>query len=140
MKYSFYILISLLAISSLSSCDKYEDGPGFSLRTRKARMVNTWRIDRAYDDDQDVTEDYDNYRLDLGKSGSATLSAKYSIGNVDFTGETNGSWDFVNDMEDLKLDFENDDFDETYTILKLEHSSLWLREKGNDLELHLIPR
>lgn len=134
------IAVSALAICFLSACNKYEDGPSFSLASRKSRMVNNWRIDKAYDNGDDVTSSYNRYELDLGKSGSARLSQSSSFGGFIITAETNGSWSFTNDMEDLSLNFEDNDFDETYTILKLERSELWIREKGDDLELHLTPR
>jgi hypothetical protein len=33
----------------------------------------------------------------------------------------------------------NDDADQTFFILRLTDDELWLREKGDDLELHLKP-
>ncbi|MES2628662.1 MAG: hypothetical protein V4616_06800 [Bacteroidota bacterium] len=134
------LAVTLLGLSVLPACNKYEDGPGFSLRTRKARMVNNWKIDRAYDDGDEVTDNYDNYELDLGKSESATLRSKGSFAGIDFNVSTSGTWRFINKDEELDLNFENDDFDQVYEILKLENDALWLRERGDDLELHLIPR
>ena len=29
----------------ITSCKKYPDGPEFSLRTRKERLANTWKVD-----------------------------------------------------------------------------------------------
>lgn len=134
------IALSFIALCLLPSCDKYEDGPGISLRSRKARMANNWKIDRAYDNGDEVTDSYDNYELDLGKSGSARLSESSNFGGVTFTVETSGSWRFINRDQDLELNFENDDADNVYTILRLEENSLWVRERGDDFELHLIPR
>lgn len=134
------LALSLGALAFLPACNKYEDGPSFSLLSRKSRMANNWRIDRAYDNGSDVTDSYDRYELDLGKSGSARISESSSFGGVIFTVETNGTWTFTNNDEDVRLDFDNDDADATYQILKLERSELWLRERGDDLELHLTPR
>lgn len=127
-------------MSLLTACQKYEDGPFFSLTSKTSRAANNWRIEKAYDGSEDVTSSYDNYELDLGKTGSARISEKSHFGGVIFTTETNGTWSFANNKEDLALDFEDNNADVIYTILKLESSEMWLRKKGGGLELHLIPR
>jgi hypothetical protein len=38
------------------------------------------------------------------------------------------------------MDFENDDADRTYQILRLKEDEMWLREIGGEDELHLMPR
>ena len=39
-----------------ASCGKYEEGPGISLRSKKARLANTWTITKTVtkDGDEDV--------------------------------------------------------------------------------------
>ena len=39
----------------------------------------------------------------------------------------------------MRFDFGNDAADETYEILRLKETELWLREKDGDLELQLVP-
>ena len=127
----------LITFGSLGvSCGKYDDGPDFSLRSRKERIANTWRVEKAMNGADDVTAAFDQYELKLEKEGDATLVANYELGAITFEFETNGTWDLMNDDEDLELDFENDDADETYEILRLKEKELWLQEKGGDLELH----
>ena len=48
--------------------------------------------------------------------------------------------DHENNKEDLRLDFENDNADQIYQILRLKEKELWIKEKGGDDELHLIPK
>jgi hypothetical protein len=136
MKTTKSIILTLVAVILSTGC-KYEEGPAISLRTKKARMENTWNIEKAMDDGEDVTDSYDNYTLRLDKTGDASLTASYSYGPFAYTGTTDGTWDFTNDKNDLKLDFEDDDADMEFQILKLTNEELWLREKGEDLELHL---
>jgi hypothetical protein len=124
-------------VFTLASCSKYEDGPGFSLRSKKQRLANTWEVEKAYDDSKDVTEYYDQFELQLFTDGDARLVALYVIGDFSFEYETDGTWDLVNSGEDLELDFENNDADRTYQILRLKEDELWLREKGGNVELHL---
>ena len=91
------------------------------------------------DGSDDVTSAFDQYELRLSRERDATLIARYSLGEIEFEFSTNGTWEFQNHSEDLRLDFENDAADETYEILRLKDKELWLREKGEDLELHLVP-
>ena len=50
----FLILICFVTFS----CKKYEDGPTVSLRTKKARVVNKWKVDSYYINGVDKTTDY----------------------------------------------------------------------------------
>ena len=133
------ILFALLAGSALTGCKKYDDGPLFSLRSREERVANDWRIDRAMDGSSDVTSYFNNYELRMTRDHDATLTANYTLFGADFDFSTSGTWDFENHSEDLRLDFSNDDADETWEILRLKETELWLHEKGGDLELHLVP-
>ena len=133
-------MIALVAITGLMGCKKYDDGPTFSLRSRKKRISNTWRIDRAMNGSDDVTSAFDQYELRLTKDHDASLTATYTLFGTDFSFTTSGTWSFENKDEDLRLDFEDGDADETYQILRLKETELWLREKGGDLELQLVPQ
>lgn len=127
------------ACASFVACQKYEDGPAFSLRSREERVANDWRVERAMDGSDDVTSAFDQYELRLSRERDATLIARYTLGEIVFEYSTSGEWEFQNQSEDLRLDFENDAADETYEILRLMDKEMWLREKGDDLELHLVP-
>ena len=126
-------IVGILLISTLGAlstgCGKYEDGPDFSLRSRASRVANTWKVESARQGGNDVTSAFTQYELNLTKDGDATLTANYALGDVTFEFATNGTWDF-----------ENNDADETYNILRLKEEEMWLREKGGDLELHLEPK
>ncbi len=135
------LMLSLAIFGSigLSSCSKYEDGPMISLRSKKERIANTWKVEKAMDKGSDVTGSFDQYKLEMLSDGKASLAALYSLGDLTFEFETIGTWSLENSSEDLKLDFENNAADQTYEILRLKEKELWLREKGGSLELHLEP-
>jgi len=132
-------ILALITLGTLTGCGKYDDGPEFSLRSRKERVANTWRVESAMKGGSDVTSSFNQYELKMTKDGDAVLTANYALGELTFEFDTNGTWDLVNKDEDLKLDFENNDADDTYMILRLKEDELWMREKGGDLELHLKP-
>ncbi len=130
-------LVSILSAGFITSCNKYEDGPTVSLLSKKARMENTWAIENAYRNGENVTEDYDQYTLKMTKNGDANLTATYTAGSFSYQYETQGTWTFKDDKESVMLDFQDDDADQLYQILKLEDDALWLREIGGEDELHL---
>jgi hypothetical protein len=133
------LTLALLGSIGLSSCSKYEDGPAFSLRSKKDRITNTWRVERATNGGSDVTGAFNQYELEMLSSGAASLAALYTLGILTFEFQTNGTWSLTNNNEDLRLDFDNNAADKTYEILRLMKDELWLREKGGSLELHLKP-
>ncbi|MBP6311779.1 MAG: hypothetical protein KA408_05885 [Flavobacteriales bacterium] len=130
-------LFSLILLLAVTACKKYDDGPAISLTSRTERVANTWVIDQATADGNNVTSDFDNYVLTLTSDGDATLLATYTVFGADFTFDTNGTWNFQNSDEELVMDFENDAADGTYQIRRLTETQLWLRQVGDDLELHL---
>ncbi|MEO9531077.1 MAG: hypothetical protein ABJG68_06185 [Crocinitomicaceae bacterium] len=132
--------LGLMLAFGLTSCNKYEDGPAISLRTKKERVANTWEIENAYRNGEEVTEDYEEYTLHMEKDGDAELAALYKWGDFSFEYETDGTWMFENDAKTLKLDYENDDADQDYQILRLAEKELWIREIGGEDELHLAPK
>lgn len=134
------IAAAVLATVVLASCNKYEEGPAVSLRTKKARVENTWKIGQALRNGDDVTSDYDEYTLRLTKDGDANLAALYTAGNFSYETETDGTWEFKNSKENIFLNFTDDDFDREYQILKLENDDMWIREIGGEDELHLVTK
>lgn len=134
------LALGLMTTIGLSSCNKYDDGPAFSLQSKKARVANTWVIAQAYNDGEDVTDSYDEYTLITSKDGNAELKAVYSFGNFTFNYETDGTWKFEDSEKTLVLDFEDNDADRSYQILRLKDDEMWLREEGGEDELHLVSK
>jgi len=141
MKTGKWILtMGVLLTVAIVGCNKYEDGPGISLQSKKERVANTWKIEQALRDGEDVTSDYDEFTLRTTKDGDAELAALYSFGAFSFEYETMGTWQFETDKENISFDYQDDDADVTYQILRLEEDNMWLREKGGEDELHLITK
>lgn len=136
---TLWLMLTFIGGIALSSCSKYEDGPAFSLRSKKERIANTWKVEKAYDNGNDVTSYFDQYELEMLTDGDASLAALYTLGDLTFEFQTNGTWSLESSNEDLRLDFENNAADKTYEILRLKEDELWLREKGGTLELQLMP-
>lgn len=132
--------LCIIFIICFTACKKYPDGPAFSLRSKTERVANSWKVGQALDSGSDVTSDYNKYELDLGKSGSANLSVEYTFLGNKYKYTTTGRWAFVSNKEKLSFDFDNDDADGVYTILRLKEDEMWIKKDGGTVELHLVTR
>ncbi|NLL28220.1 MAG: hypothetical protein GX259_05435 [Bacteroidales bacterium] len=119
----FSALLIIVAFFS-SACGKYEDGPKFSLATKKARIINTW----VYDE---ITVDNVFQPLDI-EDIVTTIEFKrnnkiiYSIENKSTTGE----WELSHDKEYIIIRFTqlgNTDI-HALKILRLKSNELWTEE------------
>lgn len=140
MKITTIATIALSTLITFSSCSKYEEGPVLSLKTKKARISNEWVIEKAQRNGEDVTSSYDEFTLEMKTDGDANLAASYTFGSFSFEYETQGTWMFTDNKNNLKLDFEDDEADQEYQILQLKTKELWIREVGGEDELHLMPK
>ena len=63
----------LTAVSVSPSCGKYDDGPGFSLASKKSRLAGTWELEKWKSDG--LTQDLSNLSLEieLEKDGDLKL-------------------------------------------------------------------
>lgn len=140
MKNLYISTIISSLILSFTSCKKYEEGPTLSFRSKKERVANTWIISKAIEDGEDVTDDFEAYTVSFTEDGATTLVAQYTIFGGTYTFNTKGTWVFENDNEFLYINYDNDDADNTYKILKLKEKELWVKDEAENLELRLIPQ
>ena len=129
----FIIGLACTTLVFVNGCKKYDEGPALSLKGKKARVANEWKIEYAYDynDNIDVTSDYSGETWDFTKKGEFT---EKDNGVVDKA----GTWEFVSDKEAIQVNITGTGSStETYTILKLKEKEMWLKDK--DEELHLVP-
>ncbi len=128
------LLVLVVTTFALSGCKKYEDGPSFTLKSAKARMVNDWKLDKVYS--IDGTTDYtlffssSSWELDL----SSDYSMTQTVDGVTYT----GTWAFSDEKDSLKLTYSGSTF--SAYILKLESNDLWLKDDDDDIQLHFISK
>ena len=126
MKY--LALLSLFSIIFLSSCNKYSEGPNFSLLTRKARITNDWVLE-SYT--KDGTELYDaSYEMNLSIERDGTYSKSIitpSLGQLQSV-TTHGTWEFDNSQSSLILLEDGMLLGESYEIIMLKNKNLKLRQ------------
>lgn len=126
-------LITVLFASMLifgTSCGKYEDGPKLSLRSKKARMANTWKIVEATDADDDVTIGYAGTIWTLTKEGAYSRSGETDLGPVI---EESGKWEFGKlngeDKMQLLITPENVVLPRKWIITRLKNDELWIKKE-----------
>ncbi len=133
------LLILLLFIPS--SCKKYEDGPWFSLHTKKERVTGNWRFEYAKEDGIDVTERYVDQRVNMAKNGDIYWVQGFDPSTYQTYGPR-GTWRFLNDKMQVEMHFDlwvTEEFTIVWDIKRLAHSELKLEryEEGKKIEWKL---
>ncbi len=125
----------------LVSCSKYENGPDFSLLSKKERVANHWTVSEATHlsgDAPDFHSTYVKYQLNIGIDKNYTIS--YRPGGIGDYCEM-GTWVFNSDKTHLITTSASGEIVD-YHILRLSKNELWVRfsNDGNEWELHLWPK
>lgn len=139
MKNLFYIL--LVGLITFSACKKYEEGPGISLRSKSSRLEGDWKAEEFYINGEKQEEDPNEEE----HVTTFTKDGKYI--QKEGQHQTEGTWEFVNDKEEIKVYMTDTSsgmtftYDFTYKILKLKNNELWLELTiGSDkYEIHMVP-
>ena len=125
--------IILIIGASLTGCKKYEDGPALSLRSKTARVANTWKVQSYTINGVDYTSSLTsiNYTETYDKDGN------YSY--VSSAGTGSGKWEFQSDKEQIKRSGVSGQSTQTLYILRLKEREFWYYHlDGNDRhEIHL---
>jgi hypothetical protein len=113
MKMKQILSAVLVFLVVTTSCSKYEENQGLSLRSKKDRLCQSWNWNG-----------YDYITMKFEKDGLANwtfVSQSYGGG----TSSINGVWRFTENKDSLYIRIAGK-IDNTYEILKLEGNDLWL--------------
>lgn len=115
------------AIMTTPSCGKYEEGPGFSLRTKKSRLVGDWDAKTYVDADGTTVSDNSDDYVTFEKDGTY----KYTDGGT----SVNGTWEFTSDKEKIKTTYTSGSvsFTNEATIVRLTNKELWVKDADGDM-------
>ncbi len=120
---------SLLIITSILfatvSCNKYEDGPSLSLRTKKARLINTWELIESIDGGTDISDFSRGITLTIENNESFYSGGETPQG-VKPTDQ--GTWEFNKEKTVLILTIDGQITPEKWTITRLKNDELWLKK------------
>ncbi len=132
--FSFALLAVVVVLGT--SCGKYEEGPGFSLMTKNARVAGVWKLEKYVSANGTVTnaEADDNITIEYTKDGSLIITEVGSSLSI------TGTWEFTKDKEYIETTttfFGQTSVDEV-KILRLTNKEFWTVDDDGD-ETHLIP-
>ena len=139
------LLLSLILLPAFLffGCKKYEEGPGFSLRSKKERVSNDWKAsaftENGVDKLAEFNAEYQNGKFTIAKTGNFIFTFK-QFGITDT--ELSGKWYFNDDKTKLLFNQTLPITDNwSWDILKLKERELWIKDTDSaDVNiLQLIP-
>jgi len=131
------ILSFIVLLFVLTSC-YYEDGPFYSLRTRKQRLAQTWRYDRVRINNLDITNNFADYTLTFTKENDVTWhTLSKDDSGIDSIYISSGRWEFdAPNYRKLDLFFIDSTTHQmsgqSWEIHRLTKKQLWLYSKTSD--------
>ncbi len=136
----FVLLFAGLMMPTIQSCKKYPDGPSISLRSRTARVANSWRVERYLKNGIDQTGNFiaskSNYVEIFTKENNwSFVYLNTSDGKIKSGG---GTWHFINDDKQI-LRTEGGD-NQLLHIMRLKQNEFWYyyMDGSDTKEFHLV--
>jgi hypothetical protein len=136
--FGYFTLLMLVFILIFAGCKKYNEGPSFSLRTKKARITNDWKVYKVNYDDKENTNDFFNIYNYCYFTIKSDLSMIKETSTNQTKTTTTGTWKFIDIHSVLEFDekqiTQNDSIftaktQHEFIILKLTHKEIALKEK-----------
>lgn len=124
MKNNFKFFLAIIGvIFVLSACNKYEEGPSFTLLSKKARISGDWTIEKITSVSGVEQLSQSTEVLSINRNGSYQLIYKELPTVL-------GNWAFIKEKEYVSLTYKKDGFDniDEYKIIRLKNKELWLED------------
>lgn len=131
---------ALITVLNFQSCKKYEDGPAFTLKSKKNRLAREWEVVRVYDNDGEQVFPYGGGGYDIEiefefeKDGDFEQSYSVSYYGYSYSGSYKGEWEFSSDKEELEVEIAG--YKADWEIKRLTSDEFWYEdEDGYEWEL-----
>ncbi|MBL4656360.1 MAG: hypothetical protein JKX73_00040 [Flavobacteriales bacterium] len=127
------LFLAAVFTTSFESCGKYEEGPSFTVKSKKGRLSRQWLFDAYVDGATGSTAPIaGDDVIEFMKNGTYTLSASgFSIP---------GTWEFSSNKEDIYATIDLGIFGsitDTMRILRLTSKEFWtISTNGSNDETH----
>jgi len=129
-KIKLFGIVAIVTMIGLSSCGKYEDGPGISFRSKKGRVEGEWKLSsrttNGTNETLDADEKDDTYKFT--KDGKVEVQ---DPGNATITGD----WVFDSKKENMTITYSafGFSFAQKVKILELRNNEMkWEYTDGTD--------
>lgn len=135
MKKIAVLLMSLAVFTFVFiGCKKYDEGPAFSLASKKGRVVNVWKVEKAFFNGvEQPTTFFSGFSIEYTKDNKVIYTDN---GVADPEQDT---WEFGDKKETIITKSGTGSGADTTTILRLKSKELWLKSMDGTEEYHLIP-
>ncbi len=117
------VALAAVASLSLSSCGKYEDGPGFSLRTKTARLTGEWEVSKMAG--QDVLSILGDITMEFEKEGDFTMT----FSSAGYSASQEGDWEWIDSKEAIEIDMDGEKTE--FEVKRLTNSEFWFEDEDN---------
>jgi hypothetical protein len=132
------LVATVVTILNFQSCKKYDDGPGFSLRSVTKRLTGEWEVTDIQGQgniDGEIIYEFD-------KDGDFKITQDINYSNYgysyNYSNTENGEWSFEDGKRTIELDFDNGGSEE-FDINRLTNSEFWFETEDNvEFELEKI--
>ena len=124
-------LVLLLGIS-FTGCLKYENGPALSLRSKKSRIANTWKVELYTINGEDKTFAPQKFHYTETYTEDGGYSCRSDVDTA------TGSWEFQSNKEQIKRYEDGQPLD--LVIMKLKENEFWYYYMldGDRYEFHMV--
>jgi len=131
----------LLIFSWISiRCGMYDEGPDISFRSKIERISNTWKIEQAFKDGEDISNNYNYWKVTLTPEGYFFFF--FSLDNSSFNINFTGTWELSEDKKQIEV-FIQDGLNNTtiqhYEIIRLKENEMWLIRQEDGEEWRMVP-
>ncbi len=127
-------LLVVVLFTVIASCKKYEEGPGISLRTKKARFIGIWQLNKWTIDGTEQELSSITWSLSTYSSGNYEKTIQYNIPPLPTTTDIEqGTWEFDKKKENVLFLVSGNPGAIPQEIIKLKNRELWLRKTDNGI-------
>jgi len=135
------IIPILLVVSCLSvQCGLYDEGPDLSFRSKIERISNTWQIEQAFKDGEDISNTYNYWKITLTPEGYFFFF--FSLDNSTFNINFTGTWELSDDKKTIIVYIQEGLGNTTvqnYEIIRLKENELWIKRLEDNEEWQMVP-
>jgi hypothetical protein len=150
MKKLFVLFCIITSALLLTECKKYPEGPSISFRTKKARIINSWKVSKYLENNVDLTTNFNsvftNFSFITSKDGEYKIIKVVRVFSTNVTTTEYGNWNLASNKKTLNLtpvSISSGTLPSSSScqILKLFEDEMWLRiidSTGKIIEYHLV--
>lgn len=122
--YSRNLMLAAAVVIALnfSSCGKYEDGPSFSLMSKKSRLTGEWEVVKI-----DNTTPDEDIILEFERDGDFSFTYAYDGYSYTYGGE----WEWEESKEEIEIQIGTSII--LWEVQRLTNSELWFEDEDNSL-------